>query len=223
MPPCEHRDKKLSSSPSKPEHLEEGLPTSRWRSLASSSSRVRQTPLWRPLSPPPRSQTLPRCALVLPQCAPPLPLTARWRALPRPSRAPAPLPPLQLLLRGARDSTSRGGPPPIALLFFLLSRRRVLRSRRGRESLLLAQSVLLIPLLPALPPPDSLLLPACRPLLLPSLRGVGNLSGSRRGRVGPRGVHGHPLLKNDCQNRAGTLQGNEKGRKAYSTSGCRGA
>jgi hypothetical protein len=124
---------------------------------------------------------------------------------------------------GARDSTSQGGPPLITLLFFLLSRRRILWSRRWRESVLLAQPVLFVPLLPALPPPDSLFLPARRPLLLPSLCGAGNCSGLGRGRVRPRGVHGHPLLKNDCQNRVGTLQQNKKGRKAYSPPGCRGA
>jgi hypothetical protein len=44
--------------------------------------------------------------------------------------------------------------------------------------LLLTQSVLLVPLLPALPLPDSLLPPLRRTLLLPSLRGAGSRLGS---------------------------------------------
>jgi hypothetical protein len=68
-------------------------------------------------------------------------------------------------------------------------------------------------------PPDSLLLPTHRPLPLPSLRGAGDYPGSGRGRVGPRGVHGCPLLKNYCHDCIDTLQGNEKGRKAYSPPG----
>jgi hypothetical protein len=63
--------------------------------------------------------------------------------------------------------------------------------------MLLAQPVLLVPLLPALPPLDPPLLPTRGPLLLPPLRGVGGCSGSGRGRVRPCGVHGHPLLKNE--------------------------
>jgi hypothetical protein len=49
-------------------------------------------------------------------------------------------------------------------------------------------------LFPTLPPPDPLLLLAHRPLLHPSLRRVCGRSSSRRGRVRPRGIHGHPLL-----------------------------
>jgi hypothetical protein len=45
--------------------------------------------------------------------------------------------------------------------------RRVLRGRRRRESLLFTQSVLLVPLFPALPLPDPSLLLASRSLLLP--------------------------------------------------------
>jgi hypothetical protein len=41
--PCEHEDRSLSSSPSKPECLEKRSLTSRWRSPASSSSRARRT------------------------------------------------------------------------------------------------------------------------------------------------------------------------------------
>jgi hypothetical protein len=44
----------------------------------------------------------------------------------------------------------------------------------GGKALLLTQPVLLALLLPALPPPDPLLLPARGPLLLPSLRGAGD-------------------------------------------------
>jgi hypothetical protein len=77
------------------------------------------------------------------------------------------------------------------------------------------QPVLFVTLPLALPPPDYLLLLARRPLLLPSLRSAGNRWGSGRGRIGPQGVHSYPLLKNDYQNRTGTLQGNEKGMKAY--------
>jgi hypothetical protein len=61
--------------------------------------------------------------------------------------------------------------------------------------LLLAQSVLLTLLLPVLPLPDSPLLPARRPLLFPTLRGVGSRPGSGRRWVRPRGVHCHSLLK----------------------------
>jgi hypothetical protein len=71
---------------------------------------------------------------------------------------------------GAQAPTSQGGLPPVALLLLFLSRRRILRGRRGRESLLLAQPEFLVPLLPALPPPDPSLLLARRPLLLPPLR-----------------------------------------------------
>jgi hypothetical protein len=73
----------------------------------------------------------------------------------------------------------------------------------GGEPLLLAQSVLLIFLLPA---PDPLLLSARGPLLLPSLCSAGGRSGSGRGLVRPRSIHGHPLLKDDCQDRVGASQ-----------------
>jgi hypothetical protein len=84
-------------------------------------------------------QTPPRCAPAHPRRTPPFPWTARRRALPRPSRALAPLPPPRLSMRGAQAPTSKGGLPPVAFFLFSLSRRRVLRGRRGRESLLLAQ------------------------------------------------------------------------------------
>jgi hypothetical protein len=70
-----------------------------------------------------------------------------------------------------------GGTPPVALFFLLL--RRVLRHRRG-EPLLLTQPLFLTLLLPALPTLDSPLLPARRPLLLPSLRGAGGRPGPGR-------------------------------------------
>jgi hypothetical protein len=73
----------------------------------------------------------------------------------------------------------------------------------GGGPLLLAQSVLLIFLLPA---PDPLLLSARGPLLLPSLCSAGGRSGSGRGLVRPRSIHGHPLLKDDCQDRVGASQ-----------------
>jgi hypothetical protein len=63
-----------------------------------------------------RSQMLPRCSPAPSRCALPLPRTARRRALPRPPRAPAPLPLRWLLVRGARDSTSQGGPPHLSPL-----------------------------------------------------------------------------------------------------------
>jgi hypothetical protein len=115
--------------------------------------------------------------------------------LPHPPQALVPLPPLRLLMRGAQAPTSQRGLPPVALFFFSLSRQRVLRGRQGRKSLLLAQSVLLVPLFPVLPPPDPPLLLARRPLLQPSVHRACGRSGSGRGRVGPRGVYSHPLLK----------------------------
>jgi hypothetical protein len=174
----------LSSNPSKPERLGERLLTSRWRSPASSSSRARQALWWRPPLPLQRFRTLLRRAPVPSRRVPPL------LCLPR---ALAPLPPLQLLVRGAQDSTSQGGMPPVTFFFF--PRRRVLRGRRGRKSLLLAQPILLVMLFPTLPPPDPPLLLARRPLLHPSLHRTRGCSGSRRGQVGPRGVNNHPLLK----------------------------
>jgi hypothetical protein len=114
--------------------------------------------------------------------------------LPCPPRAPAPLPPLRLSATGVGVSTSRGEPAPITL-FFLLRRRQVLCGRRAREPLMLAQPVLLTLLLPALPPPDAPLLPACSPLLLPSLHRARGRLGSGRGRVRLRDIYSHPLLK----------------------------
>jgi hypothetical protein len=186
---CEHEYKKLSSSSSKLERLGEGLLTSRWRSPASSSSRARRALRWWPPSPLQHSQTLPR--------------TAQRRALLRPPQASAPLPPLRLLVRGRWIPPLRG-PASVAFFFLFLYRRRVFRSRLGRESLLLAQPVLLILLFPALWPPDPLLLLACCPLLHPSLRRTHGRPGSGRGRVGPRRPQS-PSAKNDCQNHAGTL------------------
>jgi hypothetical protein len=63
--------------------------------------------------------------------------------------------------------------------------------------LLLTHLVLLVPLLSVLPPSDPPLLPTRGPLLLLSLRGAGDRSGSGRGRVRPCSVHDHPLLKNE--------------------------
>jgi hypothetical protein len=170
------------------------LLTSRWRNLASSSSRVRQRLLWRPSSPPQRPQTHPRRSLAPLRCARPPLLTARRWAPPRPPWAPAPPPPQRPLATGAEDPISRGGGCPLSLPSSPSSDDEFSGVAGGRESILLAQPVLLIPLFPALPPPDFLLLLARRPLLLPSLHGAGDRSGSGRGRVRPRGVHGHPLL-----------------------------
>jgi hypothetical protein len=57
--------------------------------------------------------------------------------------------------------------------------------------LLLTQPILLAFLLP---PPDSLFLPMCCPLLFPPLRGAGGHPGSRRRWIRPRGINSHPLL-----------------------------
>jgi hypothetical protein len=113
------------------------------------------------------------------------------RALPR---ALAPLPLAGPLATGVEAPTSLE-PAPIAPFFLLLLRRRDLRSHRLRESLLLAQPVLLAVLLPALPPSDASLLLARGPLLLSSLRRARDRAGSGRGQVGPRGVYDHPLLR----------------------------
>jgi hypothetical protein len=73
-----------------------------------------------------------------------------------------------------------GGPPHHSLFPPPLTRSSP--ASLGGEPLLLAQPVLLTLLLPALPPPDSPLLPARRPLLFPSPRGAGSRqsSGCRR-------------------------------------------
>jgi hypothetical protein len=110
---------------------------------------------------------------------------------------------------GVHAPTSQGGPPPVAFLLLFLSRRRVIRRRRGKESLLITQPEFLVPLVPALPPPDPPLLTR-RPLLLPPLRRACARSGSGHGWVGPRGVHGHPLLgRMKCQSRGDTWQKNK--------------
>jgi hypothetical protein len=104
-----------------------------------------------------------------------------------PAQALAPLPSPRLSMRGAQAPTSKGGLPPVAFFLFSLSRRRVLRGRRRRESLLLAQPVFLVPLFPALPPPDPSLLRAHHSLLLPPLcraRAIG--LGAWAGRIARR-------------------------------------
>jgi hypothetical protein len=110
---------------------------------------------------------------------------------------------------GGAGSHLSGGPAPVAFFLFSLSRRRVLRGHRGREPLLLAQPVFLVPLFPALLPPEPSLLLACRPPLLRSLRHA--RAGSGRGRVGPHDVHGHPLLgRAKCQNCSGASRRNKR-------------
>jgi hypothetical protein len=162
--------------------MEKRLPTSGWRSPASSSSRARRA-LWpQPTSPPSHLQTPPRRAPAPTRCAPPHPWTTWRRALPRPPQTLAPPPPPRLSVRGAWAPTSRGEPAPRRSLPPLpTTSPLILRGRRGRESLLLTQPELLILLFPALPPPDPLLFLACCPLLLPLLR---------RARARARGVGG---------------------------------
>jgi hypothetical protein len=143
--------------------------------------RARRALWWRPPSSLQRSRMLSRRAPAPPWHAPSLLQTARRRALPRPPRALA-LPPLRLSVRGRRIPPLRWGPAPVTFFFFSLSRRRVLRGHRGRKSLLLAQPVLLVPLFPALPPPDPPLLLGCRPLLHPPLCRARGRSGSGHGR-----------------------------------------
>jgi hypothetical protein len=65
-------------------------------------------------------------------CATPS-MDRRWRVLPRPPRAPAPLPPLRLLATGVGVSTSRGEPAPITLFFPLVLRRQFLWGRQGES------------------------------------------------------------------------------------------
>jgi hypothetical protein len=104
VPPYEHRNAQLSSSPSKSGAPGEILLTSNWRSPTSSSSRVREAPPRR-LSPRPlRSLMPPRHSQA------PL-LTVRQRAPPRPPRAPA----LRHLCgpwRRGRRIPPLGGPAP---------------------------------------------------------------------------------------------------------------
>jgi hypothetical protein len=169
--PANAKTKRLNSCLSRTVRLEERLPTSGWRSPASSSSRARRA-LWpRPTSPPSHSQTPPRRTPAPSRRVPPLPWTAWRQALPRPPQTLAPLPPPRLSVRGRGLPALGGSLPPVAL-FLLLSRRRVLRGCWGRKSLLLSQPELLILLLSALPPPDPILFLARRQLLLllPPLR-----------------------------------------------------
>jgi hypothetical protein len=87
----------------------------------------------------------------------------------------------------------------------------------GREPLLLAQPELFVPLFPAFSPPDRPFILARRPLLFPSLRRSRARSISGCGRVGPRSVHGLPLLgRTKRQSHGGTWQKN-KGKGEEST------
>jgi hypothetical protein len=174
------------------------LLTSRWRSPASSSSRARRALWWRPRR----------------HCRAPRRLRDARRPFYRPpggGRFPGACSSTTsaALGEGAQAPTSQGGLPPVAFFLFSLSQQRVLRGHQGREPLLLAQPIFLVPLFPALPPPDPSLLLACRPLLLPPLRRAHADSG--HGRVGPRGVHGHPMLgRAKCQNCSGASRRNKR-------------
>jgi hypothetical protein len=92
----------------------------------------------------------------------------------------------------------------------------------GGEPLLLAQPEVLTFLLPVLPPPDPPLLPAHHLFLFVPLRGAGGHPGPGRRWVRSCGVHGHPPLKENYQDRAGASRENEERRKAYSPPGCWG-
>jgi hypothetical protein len=113
-------------------------------------------PPWRSLVPPRRSRALP--------------LKTLQREPPRPPRALPPWPPPRLVVTGVGDSTSRGGIPPSLSSSSSHSDDDFASVIGGEgESLLLAQPILLVLLLPVPAPPDSLLLHARRPLLLPPL------------------------------------------------------
>jgi hypothetical protein len=153
------------------------LPTSNSRSLASSSSRVRLALLWRLSSPPQRSRTLPH--------------TAQWGALPRPPRAPAPLPPLRPLVREARDSTSQGGRPHRSPLLPPLP---MMSSPESPGERVPATRVAGTPR-PAAPAAGSSSPSSAPHAPAPVATWRGQPLGLGRGQVGPRGVHGHPLLQ----------------------------
>jgi hypothetical protein len=186
VPPCERRNIKLSSSPSKPGAPGESatylkLEKSRFLFLEGSGGAATA-----PVVAAAAALTSAPSARAAP------PLTAR-------GRAPAPLPPLRPLVTGVGDSTSQPGPAP---------RRSPLPppptnslESLGGEPLILTQPVLLTLLLPALPPPDPPLLCARCPLLFSPLRGTGGCPCPGFRWIRSCGVHGHPLLKDNYQDR----------------------
>jgi hypothetical protein len=105
-----------------------------------------------------------------------------------------------------------GGRPPSLSSSSSSSDEEFSRVVGGESPLLLTQLVLLALLLPALPAPDPLLLPARSPLPLLSLHGVGDRSGLGRGRVRLRDVHHHPLLKRQLSRPHGCVA-RERGRE----------
>jgi hypothetical protein len=84
----------------------------------------------------------------------------------------------------------------------------------GGEPLLLTQLVLLIPLLPTLLAPDPPLLPARCLLLFTLLRGTSGRPSPGCRWIRSCSVHGHPLLKDNYQDRTGASRENEERRKA---------
>jgi hypothetical protein len=135
----------------------------------------------------------------------------------RPPQALVPPPPPRLSVRGAQAPTSQEGPAPIAFLLLIFLRRRVLRHRRGRKFVLLTQPKLFVSPLPTLLASGPPLLLMRRPLLFPPLRRMRARSGSGCGRVGPRNVHGHPLLGRTRRQSRGSTWQKIKGKGEEST------
>jgi hypothetical protein len=94
---------------------------------------------------------------------------------------------------------------------------------RGGGSLLLAQPVLLILLLPALAPSDSSLLRVRRLFLFAPLHGTGDRLGLGLRWIRSCGVHDHPLLKDNYQDRTGVSQENEEEEGSLLTTGASGS
>jgi hypothetical protein len=193
------------------------LLTSSWRSLASSSSRARRALEAAGVA----TTALPDSFAVCVGAS-----TARTASsvncLVTGASAPAPgacsSAASAALGEGAQAPTSQEGLPPVAFFLLSLSRRRVLRGRRGRAP---AARVAGIPR-PAVPgtPAAGSFAPSCvSPALAPAAAPRAR-SGSGRGRVGPRGVHGHPLLgRAKCQNRSDASRRHKGKGGAYSPAG----